>query len=234
MQKCLAKTILLSQTSIFWLFFIQFQVVGSCTEHRWSCSNKHQFAIAQFSFLLWIVCRSCFEKFCRPMWWTQNFSLSHSPLPFFNNCGQTVKQDLILLDTIVVAPLAFNPISLLVLSTCSVQGEKETWERDGYCELADSVEKKGKLLKKPWRAFLKLSEKEVTQVGLGKKMMTGVMWCWDVLQLMGNGLIHLKHTTCWLVLTQSRSALDHWLCLPSPPTSHLTCHSSTTSVYRAR
>jgi hypothetical protein len=37
------------------------------------------------------------------------------------------------------------------------------------------VEKKRKLLKKPWRAFLKLSEKEVTQVGLGKKMMTGVM-----------------------------------------------------------
>jgi hypothetical protein len=35
------------------------------------------------------------------------------------------------------------------------------------------VEKKGKVLKKPWRAFLNLSEKEVMQVGLGKKMMTG-------------------------------------------------------------
>ncbi len=35
-QKCWAKTIVLSQTSMFWLFFIQFSFAGPHTEHQWS------------------------------------------------------------------------------------------------------------------------------------------------------------------------------------------------------
>ncbi len=38
-QKCWAKTILLSQIDVFWLFFIQRWFAGSHTEHRWSCSH---------------------------------------------------------------------------------------------------------------------------------------------------------------------------------------------------
>jgi hypothetical protein len=39
-QKCWAKTILLSQTCMFCLFFIQFVFAGSHTEHQWSCSQS--------------------------------------------------------------------------------------------------------------------------------------------------------------------------------------------------
>ncbi len=34
---CCAKTIFLSQTSTFWLFFMQFYSAGSHTEHSWGC-----------------------------------------------------------------------------------------------------------------------------------------------------------------------------------------------------
>jgi hypothetical protein len=37
-QKCWAKTVVLSQTSMFWLFFIQFSFAGPHTEHQWSYS----------------------------------------------------------------------------------------------------------------------------------------------------------------------------------------------------
>jgi hypothetical protein len=39
LQKCWAKTSLLSQTGMFWLSFIQFLFVESHTKHRWSCSQ---------------------------------------------------------------------------------------------------------------------------------------------------------------------------------------------------
>ncbi len=37
-RKCWVKTILLSQTIMFWLFFIKFSFAGPQTQHRWSCS----------------------------------------------------------------------------------------------------------------------------------------------------------------------------------------------------
>jgi hypothetical protein len=33
--------LLLSQTGMFWLFFIQFSFAGPHTEHQWSCSSAH-------------------------------------------------------------------------------------------------------------------------------------------------------------------------------------------------
>jgi hypothetical protein len=38
-QLCWAKTNFLSQTGIFWLFFIQFYYAGSQTKHSWRCSK---------------------------------------------------------------------------------------------------------------------------------------------------------------------------------------------------
>jgi hypothetical protein len=35
-KKCWAKTILLSQSDMFWLFFNQFSFAGSQTKHKWS------------------------------------------------------------------------------------------------------------------------------------------------------------------------------------------------------
>ncbi len=40
MQKCCANTIVLSQTSKFWFFFIQFYFAVSYTDHQWSCSLR--------------------------------------------------------------------------------------------------------------------------------------------------------------------------------------------------
>jgi hypothetical protein len=42
MQKCRAKLIFWSQTSMFWLFFAQFERAGSHTEHCWGCYNNNK------------------------------------------------------------------------------------------------------------------------------------------------------------------------------------------------
>jgi hypothetical protein len=39
LQKCRAKSILLSQTSIFWVLLVEFQFAGWHTEQSWSCSK---------------------------------------------------------------------------------------------------------------------------------------------------------------------------------------------------
>ncbi len=39
-EKCWFNIVLLHQTSMFWLFFIQISFAGPHTEHQWSCSKK--------------------------------------------------------------------------------------------------------------------------------------------------------------------------------------------------
>jgi hypothetical protein len=48
-QICWAETILLSQTSMLWLFFIQLLCAGSHTEHHWGCSQKLSKSIPHFT-----------------------------------------------------------------------------------------------------------------------------------------------------------------------------------------
>jgi hypothetical protein len=39
-QQDWCQTLLLSQTNMFWLFFIQFEFAGSGNEHSWNCSEN--------------------------------------------------------------------------------------------------------------------------------------------------------------------------------------------------
>ncbi len=58
------KTILMSQTSMFWLFFIQFSLAGSNTEHHWSCFNKVFYWTSWYS-TLFLQSKSDIYEICR-------------------------------------------------------------------------------------------------------------------------------------------------------------------------